>query len=228
LVVGAGLGTIVLALARAPAFGVGIGAPLAVLVALRRRRLAWRAVWISLAVALVALVVFWGPISRIVSQNVGTEHFWAEVDVRLELNGVALNMINSSPIVGIGLNQSEEVLSAFEPYGVQYPGYPAHNLYLLVTSETGIIGLLGLLATFGALFVPAVRLMRVNDVFLSAVGAGVTAMFVAVCFQEQLVFSMRHDVPRTVFWLMAGLSVACWQMARREGLFTARTQAHAG
>ena len=136
-------------------------------------------------------------------------------------------MINSSPIVGIGLNQSEEVLRAFEPYGVQYPGYPAHNLYLLVTSETGIVGLLGLLATFGALFVPAIRLMRVKDVFLSAVGAGVTVMYVAVCFQELLVFSLRHDVPRTVFWLVAGLGVACWQMARREGLFTTGARARA-
>jgi hypothetical protein len=227
-VVCAGLGTIVLALARAPAFGVGIAAPLAVLAALRRGRLPWRAVWISLAVVLVALALFWGPVSRVVSQNVGTDHFWTEVDVRLELNAVAVNMINSSPIVGIGLNQSEEVLSSFEPYGVQYPGYPAHNLYLLVTSETGIFGLLGLLATLGALFVPAIRLMRLDDIFLSAVGAGITAMFVAVCVQELLVFSMRFDVTRTVFWLLAGVCVACWQMARREGLFRvpkARTSA---
>jgi O-antigen ligase len=226
-VVGVGLATIVLAMARAPAFGIGIAAPLAVLVALRRKRLPWRAVWISLAAALVAMAIFWGPISRVVSQNVATEHFWAEVDVRLELNAVAMNMINSSPIVGVGLNQSEEVLSAFEPYGVQYPGYPAHNLYLLVTSETGIIGLLGLLATFAALFVPVIRLMRLNDVFLSAIGAGITTMFVAVYLQELLVFSLRHDVTRTAFWLVAGLGVACWQMARREGLITTGAQAHA-
>jgi putative inorganic carbon (hco3(-)) transporter len=219
-IVGAGLGAIVLALARAPAFGVAISAPLAVVVALRRGRLPWRAVWLVIAGGLVGLAVFWAPVSRIVSQNIGTDHFWAEVDVRLELNAVAIDMINSSPLVGIGLNQSEEVLDSFEPYGVQYPGYPAHNLYLLVTSETGIIGLLGLLAMLAALFLPGLRLMRLNDRFLSGVGAGTTAMLIAVCMQELLVFSLRFDVTRTVFWMLTGLCVACWRLASREGLFS--------
>jgi hypothetical protein len=218
-VAAAGCGAIVLALARAPAFGLAIAAPWAVLVALRRRHLPWRAVWITLSAALMALIVLWSPISKIASANLGTDHFWTEVDVRLELNAVAVNMINSSPIVGIGLNQSEEVLETFEPYGVQYPGYPAHNLYLLVASETGIVGLLGWIAMMVTLFVPGVLLMRLQDRFLAGVGAGITAMLVAVCFQELLVFSLRFDVTRTVFWLLVGLSVACWRLARREGLF---------
>jgi hypothetical protein len=61
-----------------------------------------------------------------------------------------------------------------------------------------------------------VRLARVPDRLLSAVGAASVAVYVFFYAEELLGFSLRQDLPRTLFWLVAGVSVACWDLARER------------
>ncbi len=66
--------------------------------------------------------------------------------LRQDLNLAAIKMIQSSPILGIGLNNFLVKLPDFYKFlGPVYFFQPAHNLYLLIASEIGLIGLIGLI-----------------------------------------------------------------------------------
>lgn len=216
LITGAALGGIALAMARAPILGLAVAFPISVGYALVVGRLRWQTFGLWCLVAFAACVAMWSKISQLIGDNVGTGHFWVEVDARLQLNGVALDMLNSSPLNGVGLNNAALLLDRFEPYGAIFPGFPAHNIYLLFASETGVIGLFGLILMLGAPLIPALRLARTHDRFLSAVGCGVAAMLVTMYVQEQLLMALRYDTTRMAFWLLAGLGVAGWRMAERK------------
>ncbi len=66
--------------------------------------------------------------------------------LRQDLNLAAIKMIQSFPILGIGPNNFLVKLPDFyEPKNLVRFFQPAHNLYLLIASEIGLIGLIGLI-----------------------------------------------------------------------------------
>ncbi len=62
--------------------------------------------------------------------------------IRQDLNDVAIEMIRKFPIFGVGLGNFLVMLPEFYPgRGQTHFFQPAHNIYLLITAETGLIGL---------------------------------------------------------------------------------------
>ena len=64
------------------------------------------------------------------------------VSRRVELNNIAYELYRSSPIIGIGMNNFIVQMSNYP--NINEPGFffqPAHNIYLLLLAEGGIIGL---------------------------------------------------------------------------------------
>jgi O-antigen ligase len=165
------------------------------------------------AAALVALALL-ERITAYIGDNFGTDQFSKEVDSRLELNGVALNIIHDVPIFGVGLNNYMNAMDKYNPTGVLFEGYPVHNWYLLVWAETGIVGLLGILATLAVLVHLALQLARSRDRLLAGIGAGVAATYLFFIVEEAFGYSLRQEMPLLLFWLLAGLSVACLRMDR--------------
>jgi O-antigen ligase len=204
---------LVLAQARSALIGVALGGLVLTLTALRRGRLSARIIGIAVILSGFLTIAFWSEVSQRLLDNLGTEQFNLEVQSRLQLNQVALDITRDHPILGVGLNNFQPAMDAYNIYGLLYPGFPVHNLYLLILAESGVLGLAGLLATFGVLLWLGLRLAWVPDRLLSAVGAGSVAMYVFFYAEEMLGFSLRQDLPRTLFWLVAGLSVASWNIA---------------
>jgi O-antigen ligase len=159
---------------------------------------------------------FWPQIGAKVWDNLFTSHFSLEVESRLQLNWVALDMIRAQPFIGVGLNNFMAVFDDYSPYGVLYPGFPVHNVFLLVFAETGIVGLLALVALFAALLWHAGRLALSPDRFLSALGVGLAGVVVFFAIEEQLSYSLRADLPASLFWILAGLALAGTGLALRE------------
>jgi O-Antigen ligase len=207
---------LVLSQTRAAILGAAVGALVLIAAALWTRRLQWRVVFFTLLAAAGPVWYFWPQIGAKIWDNLLTSHFSLEVDSRFQLNWLALDMIRAHPFIGVGLNNFMAVFENYNPYGVLYPGFPVHNLFLLVFAETGVIGFLALVVTFVALFVQAVRLALVRDSFLSALGAGLVAALLFFVVEEQLSFSLRTDIPASVFWLLAGLVPAGLAIARRS------------
>ena len=208
---------LVLSQTRAAIAAIGIATILLLVAYVASGRLRSR-VLLGIATLSVAVgLFFWPYLQTGVFDSFTTDHFQLEVDARLELNGIALSMIGSSPILGVGLNNFMTVFDQFDRYGVIYPGFPAHNLYLLVFAETGVLGLIGLLAVLWSFFAVAVRVAASHDRFIRAVGAGIAFGFVFFFIEELLSYSLRGDIPSAAYWLLAGLAVACARLVDNGG-----------
>ena len=150
-------------------------------------------------------------------ENFGTGHFFEEVNSRQQLNVIGFQMWEDHSMVGVGLNNFEQVMGPYQKYGAIFFNNPVHNLYLLYLAETGVVGFVGLMVTTVALVVPGVRAARSRDPLYAAVGRGVVAVVAFFAVEELLGFSLRQDIPLAMLWLMAGLAVAAWNLAERDG-----------
>ena len=196
-----------------------------VVVALAHRQLTWRTVGRVTLVLLIGAAVFFPQLDHAFEANFGTGHFSEEVTSRYQLNDLAGRMIAQHPVIGVGLNNFEVVMGPYEDHGIIFVDNPVHNLYLLYLAETGIVGLTGLLIVGVAMYNVALRLARSRDRLLGGVGLGVSAAMAFLMVEELLGFSLRQDVPLAMYWIFAGLAVACYRMAGLEGWRRPRHQA---
>jgi len=159
-------------------------------------------------VGLVAAAVLYPVLSKQFSENFSSDHFSVEVESRVQLNDLALNVIADHPETGVGLNNFQAVQDRYHNYGLLFAGNPVHNLYLLQTAETGYLGLAGLLLVGAGLLLTSWRLARSRDPLLGGLGTGVTAVVVFFAIEELLGFSLRQEIPLALWWLLAGMAVA--------------------
>ncbi len=83
---------------------------------------------------------------------------------RQDLNLVTIKMFQSSPLLGVGLNNFLVRLPEFYKFpGPVYFLQPAHNIYLLTMAETGLLGLVGLICF---LFITIHHLIQNNKYLL--------------------------------------------------------------
>lgn len=202
---------------RAAILGFAVAAPTLVLVQAARGKIPARFVGRLIAVGLLALVPAWPFISSTWHDSLKTEHFQLEVESRIELNDIAIEIFQSAPVLGVGLNGFQRSMDAFDESGLIFAGHPVHNIYLLQLAETGLVGFAGMLLVGVVMLGAAMRLARSTDPFLGSVGAGIAAVHLFFIVEEMLVFSLRQDHPLALYWLLAGVTVAALQMARLEG-----------
>lgn len=184
-----------------------------VAVALARGWVRWATLGKLALIGLVVAAIFEEPIRKRISENFLTQHFWEEVQSRLELNDIAVAMIRDHPVAGVGLNNFQAVMPAYEQHPVIFFGNPVHNLYLLVLAETGVVGFLGFALIGGTLLAAALHLARSQDPLFGTLGVGIAAAMVFLAVEEMLGFSLRQDVPLALYWLLAGLTVAMLRMS---------------
>jgi Tol biopolymer transport system component len=199
-----------------------------VVVAIVHQHLTWRTVGRVVLVLLIGAAVFLPQLEARFEENFGTGHFNTEVTSRYQLNDLAGRMIDDHPVLGVGLNNFEVVMGPYESHGIIFINNPVHNLYLLYLAETGIIGLAGLLFVGISMYNVALRLARSRDRLLGGVGLGVSAAMAFLFIEELLGFSLRQDQPLALYWIFAGLAVACFRMSGLEGWRRPRYQRSTG
>jgi O-antigen ligase len=210
------LGAVWLAQARGATLGLIAAIMVLVPAHLLNGRVPLRAVAAVLAVVAAVAFGFREQISQRIIDNVYTDHFLNEVESRIELNVLALDIVRDYPIFGVGINNFERRQEEYDWSGLIFAGHPVHNLFLLLWAEAGLVGLAGLALTFAVLVPVALRLARSRDDLLRAVGVAVAGAYLFYVVEEMLMFSLRHDVPRTTFWVLAGLTVACSRIAASQ------------
>jgi O-antigen ligase len=130
----------------------------------------------------------------------------SSLQIRYQFTETSARMIASSPVFGVGLNRYIAQSSQFMPRELRrmYRRENAHNYFLQVTAELGVLG--GIL--FGALvFVPLVRAVRTlrrttTDPVLLGVTGGLTA-FVITCLSGHPLLLAQLAYP---FWILLGLT----------------------
>ncbi len=137
------------------AFGVSVG-----VVVLALPRHAWRGLLIAAVIAGGFALLWFAnalPASIVERISSSTQEFFAFEDVRgvditpenyavaerLAHWQAALNMVNAHPWLGVGLGNYEVVYSQYRLINWPEPLGHAHNYYLNILAEAGIIGLLG-------------------------------------------------------------------------------------
>ncbi|MFQ5599225.1 MAG: O-antigen ligase family protein [Candidatus Krumholzibacteriia bacterium] len=133
--------------------------------------------------------------------------------IRAALASASLHMLRSSPLLGVGYGAfqahagSDEALMRLTR-NIVY----AHNSFLLVLAELGIIGFLLLLAMLGVHLRLLVRLARSCDPEYSAIGAALVAAFAAALIYEATYGSLLYDVP---LWTVLGLGTGLRSLEAR-------------
>ncbi len=127
---------------------------------------------------------------------------------RFKIWGAALEMFYESPIVGQGIGLFMKKLKA---YGLE-PLY-AHNCYIQILAETGILGLGSFLVFLGFIFKYAFKEFKKmpSMIFLGLV-SGLSAFLVHSFFDTQL-YSLRLA---TLFWVLLGLIAAYYPSAAKQ------------
>jgi O-antigen ligase len=212
----ASLVAIILAQSRAALVASLVVSGLVYLWYVRRGQLSGKAILLTVAMIGLGALLFRGYLADRIAANFGTDHFELEVASRMELNHVALAVIEDAPVFGHGLNNYEQVLHRYDVYGMIFADNPVHNLYLLVLAETGVLGLLGMAVTFVVLVATALRLAGANDPLLASLGVGAVAIYAFFAIEELSVFSLRQEIPLLAFWIISGLVAAGVQMAEND------------
>ncbi|MCQ9205432.1 MAG: O-antigen ligase family protein, partial [Omnitrophica bacterium] len=114
---------------------------------------------------------------------------------RFEMWKSALTMFKESPFFGKGLGTFMDYLSQHTHLGYQY----AHNCYLQILAETGILGLFSFLWATGLVVVRTYRkLIRKFDVLFLGLFCGLLAFLIHAFFDTQL-YSLKLSI---LFWII--------------------------
>ena len=158
----AGVAATLLATQSRLGIAAGASGSIALIIALRpkhkpksRKRLLLRSLAAALVIVTVGMLTARGAIER-------SLFVAGDADVRLSLYGQVLGMILQRPIAGYGLDSFPAIYPLFQrlPVSPDYTWYSAHNTYLALWSELGLI--IGSLPMIGAglVFVGCVRMLR--------------------------------------------------------------------
>ena len=138
---------------------------------------------------------------------------------RVAMWTTAIRMISDRPILGHGLNTFMANYLAYWVGGERQPRY-AHNCYLQVAAETGLVGLAAFLALLGLLFRQLTaglrRLSGDDQIILLGLVAGLLAFAIHSAVDTDF-YSLRQAA---LFWVLAG--VALGLSARRDEALDAK------
>jgi O-antigen ligase len=115
------------------------------------------------------------------------------------------NMFLSSPWTGVGIGNFNTLFNTFGVQGWPYPRGHAHNYYLHLLAEVGIVGFVGYMVMLVTSFVVGVRALvrvrRANDTYGEAVVIG--ALGILTTFAAHNFFENLHALNMGIHWAAA-------------------------
>lgn len=178
----------------------------------------------GLAVGLVALtIVGANPLAgstavETVEQRLGSvsQVGQTSIDTRPQLFRAAVDMTLERPLTGVGMN---EYAVHAERRGLSERGRPpetAHNMYLSLSAETGLLGLAGLLLFLGFLARRAAQAVKARGGIQRGIAIGCAAALFGFAVQGLTVSSNRNNLLWATFLVVAGVLVAIADRLERE------------
>jgi len=129
---------------------------------------------------------------------------------RLDIWSISTEMIKDKPFFGHGINTFMKVFQAYRRNSMMGPTY-AHNCYIQLATETGILGLFCFLGIIGKAFHQSLGAVKLNftqdrnlGVLIIGLLSGILAFLVHSFFDTNF-YSLQLSV---YLWLMIGMLVA--------------------
>src|SRR6185436_17857713 len=159
-------------LTRSAWIAAGIGSMFIMGWIFRRGGLSMRRAVALGGVAFLGLVIAYGPVRERLDSN----HSKA-AEERGKLNYINLAMMRAHPVIGIGLNHAYESKDRYVPDWFDEGDwvYIAHNQYLLVGAEAGLVGLFAFLRVLWIAVRSAAAASRARDLLIAETGAALFA-----------------------------------------------------
>lgn len=143
-----------------------------------------------------------------------------EASTRVDIWRSALQIGESHPIAGVGLGGFPQAYAnariagkAFLPQTIFEPPPHAHNLFLHLFAEEGLLGLLALLAVVTAAVRATLALRRAPDHWTRVMGCGLLAALVAFLVHNQFDVTLFDVSTAIEFWAVLGLISALPEFA---------------
>ena len=165
-----------------------------------------------LAVAFVGLIVAYRPVRDRLDAN----HQHA-ADERWRLNFVNLEMIKAHPVIGIGLNTVYDSKTRYLPSFFDEGDwiYIAHNQYLLIAAEAGLISLFAFIRVLWITIMAAANGARAPDRLIGETGAVLYGYLMAFVWGMFLDFYGGMQV-YILLWFIFGCAAGVQMLTLRE------------
>jgi O-antigen ligase len=187
-------------------------------------------VWALALVVVVALLVSFAGVTGALGERAAsaTDLGQYEVASRLDFWSASLKILETSPVVGVGLANFAEAYSDVNLQGkwnLPGSGYRppphAHNLVLTLLAETGVVGVAAFFAFVAAVISALVRALRGADPRSKLLVAGIAGALAAIFVDNSADVTLFNNVTQATFWVILGC------MAALNDVFDARSVAGA-
>ena len=143
--------------------------------------------------------------------------FFVEVGGRRWHWQAAINMIKTHPFLGVGTNTFSINYESYKIAADPLTGWYAHNAYLQLAAEIGILGL----AIFLLMLLVVIRNwwrhykgVRVSD--FQAISLGIFGGFISYLIASALESNLQYSNLAVLFWAMLGLIIAVSRLEQLE------------
>jgi putative inorganic carbon (HCO3(-)) transporter len=142
-----------------------------------------------------------------------------EFGSRVEIWSRAIYMIQDFPLTGIGMGSFLDVADQFYPFLMYSRGAVnhAHNLFLQVAVDLGVVGLIAWLSVLMAVFIVSWRVyvngLQTDRIWLMGLGAGLLCSQIALVVHgltDAVTWGMVRPAP--VVWALWGVVMATWNV----------------
>lgn len=139
---------------------------------------------------------------------------------RISIYNNAINMIKHHPFIGVGLNTFSKNYGKYktaqaEKYAHTADTIYAHNIYLQMAGETGLLGLAVFLLFLFQVFRQAFNTLRkLNDGYLKIIGLSLVACVIAFLVNGLTETSLYYPRVVMVFWYLIGVSLSLNRLAK--------------
>jgi len=141
---------------------------------------------------------------------------------RISIYRNTINMIKHHPFTGVGVNTFSKNYGKYKTESAEkYAHTPdtiyAHNIYLQMAGEIGLLGLLAFLWFLTRIFIRTLRAYRnLKDDYLKTIALSLVACFIAFLVNGLTETSLYYSRVAMVFWYLIGVSLALWRLSAKE------------
>jgi len=156
---------------------------------------------------LLAIIFTWTTWSLVLARtSISLED--QAVSLRLYYNDIAFTMIKSHPWLGIGIGNFVWQMKKILPDLIFWKYQPAHNIYLLIACEMGLVGL----AIF--LYFLYLVVIKKNKIFVQKTFLFLLIAFLFIGFFDHFFWTLQQG--GLMFWLVSGIVASCSRVKKEK------------
>ena len=173
-------------------------------------KLQWSGRFLKIILPLIFIILVFFFNMYVYNNSQFSDREWQSTHWRLNIWVHTLSMIADRPFFGHGLNTYMTLLQEYDPIARKEPTY-AHNCYLQLIAETGILGFICFSTIIFELFrksMTQIRLIFTQQKSLAIRGIGLLSglfAFLISSFSDNNFYSLQLS---SLFWVMAGMLMA--------------------